>query len=69
VYTVPEAATLMFSHGASPSDFGVPDFAYNFQVGLINLQLQLEETFEIVARATGRPTVLLCDRGLMDGKA
>jgi len=69
VYTVPEAATIMFGHGASTADFGIDNFSFNFQVALMKCQMQLEDTFETVGRATYRPTVLLCDRGLMDGKA
>jgi hypothetical protein len=59
----------MFSHGCSGADFSLPDFSFNFQVALMKCQMQLEDTFEVVCRATGRPSVLICDRGLMDGKA
>lgn len=31
--------------------------------------MSLEDSFERVLRAKGRPAVLLCDRGLMDGSA
>ncbi len=68
VYTVPEAATIMFTNGGSPMDFSIPKWGYNFQSSLLRLQMQLEDTFEMISRSTGRPSVLLCDRGLMDGK-
>ena len=36
---------------------------------VMDMQMSLEDSFERVLRATGRPAVLLCDRGLMDGSA
>lgn len=32
-----------------------------------SLQMTLEDGFERFARACGQPSILLCDRGLMDG--
>lgn len=32
-----------------------------------SLQMTLEDGFERFARACGKPSILLCDRGLMDG--
>ena len=69
MYTVPEAATVMFGHGAAGEDFGKEGFSYYFQVALIRLQMRLEETFETLGRATGMPCVVVADRGLMDGRA
>ncbi len=36
---------------------------------VMDMQMSLEDSFERVVRARGRPAVLLCDRGLMDGSA
>lgn len=36
---------------------------------VMDMQMSLEDSFERVLRAKGRPAVLLCDRGLMDGSA
>lgn len=36
---------------------------------VMDMQSSLEDSFERVLRAKGRPAVLLCDRGLMDGSA
>mmetsp|Transcript_28248 Transcript_28248/g.36506 ORF Transcript_28248/g.36506 Transcript_28248/m.36506 type:complete len:539 (+) Transcript_28248:79-1695(+) len=69
VYTVPEAATILFSNGIPFSDLGVEYNTFAFQWSLISLQMSLEENFERMARATNRPSVLICDRGLMDGAA
>jgi hypothetical protein len=36
---------------------------------VMDMQIGLEDGFERVLRTRGRPGVLLCDRGLMDGSA
>ena len=36
---------------------------------VMDMQIGLEDGFERVLRARGRPGILLCDRGLMDGSA
>lgn len=38
-----------------------------FSAGGGSLQMTLEDGFERFARACGQPSILLCDRGLMDG--
>lgn len=40
-----------------------------FEMALINLQMQMERTFTKVATSTGRPSVVIMDRGLLDIKA
>ncbi|CAM9174346.1 unnamed protein product [Choristocarpus tenellus] len=69
VFTVPEVATLLFNNGISYLELSDPLFKFSFQWSLLRTQMQLEDSFERVARATGKPSVLLCDRGLMDGAA
>ena len=69
VCTVPEAATVMFTNGISRRAFEVPGWDVVFQANLMLLQRQLEDSVANAAVAAGRRTVLLCDRGLMDGKA
>lgn len=39
------------------------------QIVDFSMQMQLEESFENVARSTGQKCVLLCDRGYMCGSA
>ena len=39
------------------------------QHSVLDLQVSIEDSFEVLLRASGKPSVLLCDRGLMDGKA
>ncbi|CAM9517693.1 unnamed protein product [Sphacelaria rigidula] len=57
----------MFSNGAALQDLDDADNKYAFQWSLMQLQLQLEDSFERIARVFGQPSILLCDRGLMDG--
>lgn len=64
---VPEVATLTILGGVHPGVISVQDF----QVGVIKMQMQMEDSFESYAKkmpGAGRP-VLICDRGAMDGKA
>jgi hypothetical protein len=49
--------------------FEVDGMGLCFQSNLMDLQISLEDSFERVLRARGKPSVLLCDRGLMDGSA
>lgn len=66
VYTAPETATLIFNSG-----FGFPptdDDNLNFQTQLLSMQLQMEKSFTKLAAKTGRPSIIVFDRGLMDSK-
>ena len=42
--------------------------AFTFQKNLLQLQLAMEDAFIDIATQSGRPTVILLDRGAMDGK-
>jgi len=64
---VPEAATLLFGGGCPPPSDEASAFV--FQRNLIGTQIALEEAFIDLAKQSGRPTVILLDRGAMDGKA
>lgn len=65
VYVVPEAATLMILGGISLLQGDV----ITHQLNLMNLQKQLEKTFYNTAINSGKPSVIICDRGLMDNRA
>jgi hypothetical protein len=68
VYVVPEASTLLQTGGAFFLDLKEKDIL-NFQWQIMNLQMHMEDAFHSLAQDTGKPCVLLCDRGLMDGAA
>ena len=48
--------------------FGINGWARVFQEKLLLLQERLEDSFQEIAEKSGQKAVLLCDRGLMDGK-
>lgn len=71
---MPEAATLIFSSGGV-LDMGsyTPYQAIDFQKSLMLLQMSLEDIFRrivtINSHSQSQPCFVLCDRGLMDGRA
>merc|ERR1719238_576872 len=69
VYTVPEAATMLFTNGATFDDYETEDKQLRFQANLLKTQMHLEDTFYNLAVDAEKPAVLLCDRGTMDGSA
>lgn len=68
-FTVPEAFTILASNGFSMDYFAVHGMPNCVQNTVMDMQMALEDSFERVLRAKGRPAILLCDRGLMDGSA
>lgn len=66
--TVPESATLLYQHGfdlASPGD----QKALVRQAAVLNCQKTLEDTMGVMNIISGKPTIVLSDRGIMDCKA
>ncbi|CAK4681015.1 unnamed protein product [Aphanomyces euteiches] len=68
VYMVPEASTLLQTGGAYVMDLKASD-VLNFQWQILSTQIALEDAFTSLAKDTGCPCVILCDRGAMDGSA
>ncbi len=63
----PEAATLLFGGGVPfPHDEASRML---LQRTILKLQMGLEDMLEEIGRASGRPTLILLDRGALDGKA
>lgn len=69
VFIAPEAATMLWSNGMSVSDLKSEEDGVAFQLKLMDMQMFLEDTFCELAERTGQRSVVLCDRGTMDGKA
>ena len=71
VMTCPEAFTLLVMNGMQPGDYfaSVDGMPIVVQDSVLDMQVSLEDSLERVLRARGKPAVLLCDRGLLDGKA
>lgn len=68
VYVVPEAATIIFTGGATIGGHSAEQSRV-LQASLLQIQIALEDSFYQIARASSKPFVLLCDRGTMDGRA
>jgi len=70
VITVPEAFSLLVSNGMAFDYLSAVEGMDNVvQDTVMDMQIGIEDSFERVLRARGKPGVLLCDRGLMDGSA
>ena len=70
VLLVPEAATLMMKGGCFIQT-GKMTFAdgVKFQINLMKTQMILEDVFLETALHGDQKTILICDRGVMDGQA
>ena len=58
VYTVPEAATILWTGGISPTDMKNGDDWVDFQAALMRTQFHLEDTLYAMAEKTGQKAVL-----------
>lgn len=67
VYTPPETATILFNSGVPLPT--TPDGWYKFQQSLTRLQLQFERSMTRIAGITGRPSIIIFDRGILDAMA
>lgn len=67
VITVPETFTILSSNGMSVDFFSTGGMAKIIQGTVLTVQLTMEDSIERVLRARGKPSVILCDRGTMDG--
>mmetsp|Transcript_41743 Transcript_41743/g.69538 ORF Transcript_41743/g.69538 Transcript_41743/m.69538 type:complete len:470 (-) Transcript_41743:304-1713(-) len=68
VFMVPEAATMMLMGGVTLEGFSTEQVV-RFQANLIKVQMAIEDAFTDLARSTRQPSVVICDRGVMDGAA
>jgi len=69
VFIAPEAATTLWSNGMSLQDLKCSEDGVAFQIKLMDMQMFFEDTFFALAERTGQRSVVICDRGTMDGKA
>jgi hypothetical protein len=65
VIVVPEVATVIMNSGFMPDE----DTATEFQKHILRVQYTFDRSFVKLARATHTPTLIIFDRGLMDGRA
>lgn len=71
VYVVPEVPTLVFSCGASypGEEPSKRDELIALESSLLNLQVQFENSMRRIAMSTMKPSIIICDRGVLDIKA
>lgn len=70
VMTCPEAYGTLVTNGMNAGEFfPTPGMGFIVQHSVMELMIALEDSLERVLRAAGAPAVLLCDRGIMDGRA
>jgi predicted ATPase len=66
VFRVPEASTMLLSGGAVVVG-ATPEQLLTFQRGILRVSMALEDAFMALAHRSGRKSVLVCDRGAVDG--
>jgi len=67
VFVVPRCSNMMIANGCG-KDLSDAAFRTEFNVSVIQLQLQMERITTRIAETMGRPSIVVCDRGLMDNK-
>jgi CYTH domain-containing protein/thymidylate kinase len=68
VLALPESATL-FSLAGVNFLTGDKKYFYTMEKSLLSFQIRMEEHFEEIAAESGKPAIVICDRGLMDVSA
>ena len=69
VFTVPENATMFSNSGAGFPVHSHKEHQLTWETSRMICQMQMEDSFESIAKASHRPTVILCDRGVVDACA
>ena len=69
-FSVPSAANIIKNGGINlVNDDRNQDYILRFQYLLLKLQMNLEQCLASIAKLEDKQAVILCNRGLMDGKA
>ena len=69
VYCVPEVPTILLLGGCTYPGAGAGQKLLAFEKALIDLQMQIEQSFIEIAASTGGKSIVIMDRGCMDIKA
>lgn len=69
VYAAPEVPTILMNGGAVYPGLEAGERLTQFEIALMELQMQMEDSFMRVARSTGRPSIVLLDRAMLDPAA
>ena len=68
VFCSPEPATLLVGGGLDWQQ-NIPERWVEYQSAILKTQISLKDAFYILAKANNEPTVIVSDRGAMDGQA
>jgi predicted ATPase len=68
VYCAPEVANLLFHMGIEYPGTHDKEQEFIFQRSLCRLQLAIEDNLTSIAKSTGRASLVVMDRGLLDAK-
>ena len=66
VYVAPSVAAMLFNCGCARPDATDADAILSFEIAVLQLQLQLEASFQRIARASGERCAIIYDRGVLD---
>ena len=66
IYTVPEVPSILMTNGCKYPGLDGGQKLIDFETHLINLQIAAEDAFIGIAKSTGRKSVVICDRGVLD---
>eukprot|EP00054_Salpingoeca_dolichothecata_P005964 m.36926 g.36926 ORF g.36926 m.36926 type:complete len:285 (+) comp16120_c0_seq2:3-857(+) len=66
VYAAPEIPTILLNAGCKYPGDGSDNELIEFELNLLEMQLQMERTMVRIAASTGRKSIVVFDRGLMD---
>jgi len=69
VFTQPEVSTTLSLAGAGFPANKSAEYREGWESARLTFQIAMEDTFARIAKASGQPTVLLCDRGAADASA
>jgi len=69
VVTAPEVPTILINGGCVFPGFDDADKLFEFEAGVLQLQHAVESSFKRIAAVSGRTTVLVLDRALLDVSA
>eukprot|EP01107_Rhizomastix_libera_P005065 TRINITY_DN1826_c0_g1_i1.p1 TRINITY_DN1826_c0_g1~~TRINITY_DN1826_c0_g1_i1.p1 ORF type:complete len:420 (-),score=90.27 TRINITY_DN1826_c0_g1_i1:129-1388(-) len=69
VFHIPENSTIFFNAGAGFPATGTEQQQQNWEIARMTCQMSMEDSFRKIARASGKTTVILHDRGTMDAAA
>lgn len=66
VFAGPEVPTIIMKGGAVYPGIDGGELLSQFEIALLQLQAQMEDSFHRIARSTGKPSIVVLDRAMPD---